>query len=304
MLKINYTKLNYCPENQLTKKNETDAGWDLTSAETTLVLPYKDLEYTYDLIKIKDLKTFEKFLSLNMNGFILIEPNIEDLIYIIQKLNLNKYKDIKFEFIFNLEKDKNISDNPTEKEYETAKGSHSNALLFDGTDQMTPTYIYKQIEQLNLLKYQEEKLYSLDNLLIESYGLLLNVNQNNYENILSLTSYNKFSIFIANKKYKPIMIPTGIQINAEELTRFDVRLRSSMIKKGITMAHGLGTIDYLYNNEIFIPVYAIDYPCLIEKGERIAQLIPAVQLNAKFIEQTNTEFLNSGRQGFGSTGKN
>ena len=124
-----------------------------------------------------------------------------------------------------------------------------------------------------------------------------------HHELVNLDLYSSYGIrFIySRKKYKPVLVPTGICLKSENLCSFDLRLRSSMIKRGLTMAHGVGTIDFSYNNELFIPVYSISDITYINQGERIAQLICNKLVDSTFKEIPKTEFQNSGRGGFGSS---
>ena len=71
------------------------------------------------------------------------------------------------------------------------------------------------------------------------------------------------------------LVPTGIRVVIPEQHEGQLRLRSSMYKRGVVMPNAPGTIDSDYRGEIFVPVRNVlpwDH-ITFEKGERIAQLV-------------------------------
>lgn len=107
-----------------------------------------------------------------------------------------------------------------------------------------------------------------------------------------------------------VLVPTGLFMKIPEGYEGQLRLRSSMYKKGIVMPNAPGTIDSDYRGEIFIAVRnPLSYETiLIEKGERIAQMVinevPKVEL--EFVTKTyfdnNLKSETERAGGFGSTG--
>ena len=106
------------------------------------------------------------------------------------------------------------------------------------------------------------------------------------------------------------LVPTGIKVIIPEGYEGQLRLRSSMYKRGFVMPNAPGTIDSDYRGEVKVPVARIspngyDTP-KIEKGERIAQLIikklPSVTLVPVSSEEFEKEETERGGGGFGSTG--
>ena len=102
------------------------------------------------------------------------------------------------------------------------------------------------------------------------------------------------------------LIPTGIAIAPE--TKGVVAIvagRSGMgIKKGVTLSNGIGVIDADYRGEICVGL--INHgkePFLVEKGDRIAQMMFVPVFKADFVEAQELEETERGAGGFGSTGK-
>lgn len=109
-------------------------------------------------------------------------------------------------------------------------------------------------------------------------------------------------VVVQRKQYKPILIPTGIKVQPEELRWMGLMLRSSMTKYAISQAHSIGVIDFSYSRELLIGVYPIQGQTLFRRGERIAQLVPMEQREISFNQLNNEdEFVNHGRGGFGSS---
>lgn len=100
------------------------------------------------------------------------------------------------------------------------------------------------------------------------------------------------------------IIPTGLFLEIPAGYEVQVRPRSGLAaKKGISVLNAPGTIDADYRGEVcVILVNLSDSDFIVEKGERIAQLVLAKH---EVIEWEETEELNStdrGQGGFGSTG--
>ena len=102
------------------------------------------------------------------------------------------------------------------------------------------------------------------------------------------------------------LIKTGLRIEIPEGFEVQLRPRSGLaLKHGITLPNAPGTIDSDYRGPLGVIVMnAGDAPFTIEHGARIAQMVVAPVLQARF---TVTDALNDtarGAGGFGSTGTN
>ena len=99
------------------------------------------------------------------------------------------------------------------------------------------------------------------------------------------------------------LIPTGIKMAIPEGYEVQIRPRSGLaLKYGITIPNAPGTIDSDYRDEVGVILQNNgDTKVVIEKGDRIAQMILARCLTAKF-EKVNSLDETDRVGGFGSTG--
>lgn len=100
-------------------------------------------------------------------------------------------------------------------------------------------------------------------------------------------------------------VPLNIAIDLPETHWALVSARSSLHKKGLMMANGIGVGDSDYagdNDEYKAALYNFsDQEVVVEKGERIVQMII---LEREKVELEEVEHLeNQNRGGFGSTGR-
>jgi len=101
------------------------------------------------------------------------------------------------------------------------------------------------------------------------------------------------------------LIPTGIAIALPRGTEGQVRPRSGLAARhGITVLNSPGTIDADYRGEIHAIIVNLGSESfLVERGQRIAQLVVAPVLRAQLsIEKTLSKTKRS-TGGFGSTGQ-
>jgi dUTP pyrophosphatase len=94
-----------------------------------------------------------------------------------------------------------------------------------------------------------------------------------------------------------IAIPTGHEVQ--------VRPRSGLaFKYGVTCLNTPGTIDSDYRGEVKVILANLGHePFAIARGDRIAQLVPAVVLRAAIDEVATLDETVRGVGGFGSTGR-
>lgn len=100
------------------------------------------------------------------------------------------------------------------------------------------------------------------------------------------------------------VVPTGLFLEIPVGFEVQVRPRSGLAaKKGITVLNAPGTIDADYRGEVCVILVNLSQePFVIERGERIAQLVLA---RHEVIEWETVETLEEsqrGEGGFGSTG--
>jgi len=103
---------------------------------------------------------------------------------------------------------------------------------------------------------------------------------------------------------KPTLIPTGIYLSIPEGYEGQIRARSGLaLKHGITLANGIGTIDSDYRGEIgVILVNLSKEEYIVNKGDRIAQLVFIKYEKVQFEEVNSLDKTLRGHGGFGHTG--
>lgn len=101
------------------------------------------------------------------------------------------------------------------------------------------------------------------------------------------------------------LVPTGLRVEIPEGFEMQVRPRSGLaLKHGITLVNSPGTIDSDYRGPLGVIVMnAGDTPFTVQHGERIAQLVIAPVVQARFELVEMLEETQRGSGGFGSTGR-
>lgn len=103
---------------------------------------------------------------------------------------------------------------------------------------------------------------------------------------------------------KRALIPTGLSVEIPEGYEIQVRPRSGLaITHGITLINSPGTIDSDYRGEIKIAVVNLgEEEFVINRGDRIAQLIVAPVIQAQTVRVDHLSETKRGDGGFGHTG--
>ena len=100
------------------------------------------------------------------------------------------------------------------------------------------------------------------------------------------------------------LVPTGLQIALPEGTEGQVRPRSGLaFRYGVTVLNSPGTVDSSYRGEV--GVLLVNHgrqPFVVERGERIAQLVVARYVPVRLVESDTLPESARGAGGFGSTG--
>jgi len=101
-----------------------------------------------------------------------------------------------------------------------------------------------------------------------------------------------------------VLIPTGLQIELPAGFEAQVRPRSGLaLKEGIILPNAPGTIDSDYRGEIKVILCNIsDKPFTVQRGMRIAQLVVAPVVKAKWVLADTLNPTIRGGGGFGHTG--
>lgn len=99
-------------------------------------------------------------------------------------------------------------------------------------------------------------------------------------------------------------VATGFAMAIPHGFEVQVRPRSGLaLKFGITCLNTPGTIDSDYRGEVKVILANLgNEPFEVRRGDRIAQLVPAVVQRATFTEVSHLEETERGAGGFGSTG--
>jgi dUTP pyrophosphatase len=100
-------------------------------------------------------------------------------------------------------------------------------------------------------------------------------------------------------------VPTGLALEIPPGYEVQVRPRSGLaLKHGVTVANAPGTIDADYRGELKVILVNLgEQPFVIQRGERVAQLVLAAVARAEVIEVEALSETQRGGGGFGSTGR-
>ena len=100
-------------------------------------------------------------------------------------------------------------------------------------------------------------------------------------------------------------VPTGFAIEIPPGYEVQVRPRSGLaLKHGVTCLNTPGTIDSDYRGEVKVILANLGQERFsVRRGERIAQLVPAPVVKARFDEVATLGDTGRGAGGFGSTGR-
>lgn len=99
-------------------------------------------------------------------------------------------------------------------------------------------------------------------------------------------------------------VPTGLRLQIPVGYEAQVRPRSGLaLEHGVTVLNAPGTIDADYRGEIKVILVNLGQePYTIRPGERIAQLVFAAAVRARFLQGLRLADSGRGEGGFGSTG--
>lgn len=100
------------------------------------------------------------------------------------------------------------------------------------------------------------------------------------------------------------LIPTGLCMEIPYGYEVQIRPRSGLaLKHGLTLPNSPGTIDSDYRGEVGVIVLNTSTQDIhISHGDRIAQMVVAPVIQAKFVQAQNLSKTDRGAEGFGSTG--
>ena len=100
------------------------------------------------------------------------------------------------------------------------------------------------------------------------------------------------------------LVPSGLAIQLPSGYEAQVRPRSGLaLKQGVTVLNAPGTVDADYRGEVGVILVNLGQaPFTISRGDRIAQLVVAPVIQARWAEVADLEESQRGAGGFGSTG--
>ena len=99
------------------------------------------------------------------------------------------------------------------------------------------------------------------------------------------------------------LVPTGVRVAIPEKHVGLLFARSSLSKRGLLMANGVGVIDSGYTGEVMVPLHNVNGRAeAVERGERIAQLVVLKCELPLFAQVERLPGTERGEGGFGSTG--
>jgi len=101
------------------------------------------------------------------------------------------------------------------------------------------------------------------------------------------------------------LVTTGVSLEMPEGWECQIRPRSGLAyKHGLTVLNSPSTIDSDYRGEIRVLLFnSSDRPYVVQRGERIAQLVFAPVARATFEVVDRLSETERGSDGFGSTGR-
>jgi dUTP pyrophosphatase len=100
------------------------------------------------------------------------------------------------------------------------------------------------------------------------------------------------------------LVPTGFRVAIPAGFEGQVRPRSGLaLRWGVTLPNTPGTIDSDYRGELQVLLVNLgERPFRVRRGDRVAQLVIAPVVTARFVETASLDSTVRGDGGFGSTG--
>ncbi|SDE12561.1 dUTP pyrophosphatase [Paracoccus isoporae] len=101
------------------------------------------------------------------------------------------------------------------------------------------------------------------------------------------------------------LIPTGLKMQIPPGYEVQIRARSgAALRDGLSLVNGVGTIDADYRGPVgVIAINLSDRPLTIRHGDRVAQIVVAPVVQARFTAVAAIDDTARGGGGFGSTGR-
>lgn len=101
------------------------------------------------------------------------------------------------------------------------------------------------------------------------------------------------------------LVPTGLALELPPGYEAQVRPRSGLaLRQGVTLLNAPGTIDADYRGEVGVLLVNLGQEdCIVERGDRVAQLVIAPVARARWFEVEDLTSTRRGDGGFGHTGR-
>ena len=109
---------------------------------------------------------------------------------------------------------------------------------------------------------------------------------------------------ISIEPQKAVLVPAGFKLSIPSGYEAQVRPRSGLaLKRRVGLLNSPGTIDSDYRGEVGVILFNFgDEPFVVERGDRIAQLVFARVPHVNLVEADELDETERGSGGFGSTG--
>lgn len=107
-------------------------------------------------------------------------------------------------------------------------------------------------------------------------------------------------VTIWSDSIKPV--PTGLAMELPPGFEAQIRTRSGLALKALTVANSPGTVDSDYRGEVKVLIHNHGETCTVKRGDRVAQLVIARVFKAQVVEVGALSKTARGAGGFGSTG--
>lgn len=111
-------------------------------------------------------------------------------------------------------------------------------------------------------------------------------------------AFGSFSL----RKGETVLVSTGLFLEIPPGYEVQIRSRSGLALKGVTVANSPGTIDSDFRGELKVLMTSSQSDFSVENGDRIAQMVVSKLPEAVFVEVSSLTETDRAGGGFGSTG--
>lgn len=156
----------------------------------------------------------------------------------------------------------------------------------------------KLFPEVEIPKYANNGDVGFD-LIAHSFGDMYSTMVNGQANPTNMKRATSITLAPHNR----VLVNVGYAIELPKGLQIEIRGRSgNALKKGLVLAHGVGTIDNSYRGELgFLALNCSDYPIEVSLGDKIGQAVLMPYYIASFLEVEELSKTERGVAGFGST---